>query len=177
MSKDVSKPKVKQAIILVTVHEDGPMQSSVTRPAYSHKLGRMLGLYLVDVYPNDMVPDAKMVDTAAHEFGHVLANIFETPVSSADPRHGATALARHLLDTNQAPPEVLQREVDAEAEAWDFAQKMWADLDPAAREANLDTYKLGIRLWHRSANPEADADSMEAAPARLERLIAQVSRS
>lgn len=146
MSKDVSKPKVRQAIILVTVHEDGPMQSSVTKPAFSYKQGGMIGLYLVDVYPNDMVPDAKMVDTAAHEFGHVLANIFETPVSSADPRHGATPLLRHALDTNQAPPEVLQREVDAEAEAWDFAQKMWPDLDPAAREANLDTYKQGLKL-------------------------------
>jgi hypothetical protein len=171
MSKDVSKPKVRQAIILVTVHEDGPSQTSVTRPAYNAKQG-YLGLYMVDVFPSDIHED-KLVDIAAHEFGHVLATLFGTPGALGDPRRGATPQMRHALATDTAPLEVIQRSVDAEAEAWDFAQKMWPDLDPATREANLNTYKEGLKVWRQSGH---GVDAQEAALSRLQQLIAQISR-
>jgi hypothetical protein len=165
--------KVKQAIILVTVHEDGPAQSSVTRPAYNAVQG-YLGLYMVDVFPNDIHGD-KLVDIAAHEFGHVLATLFGTPGAMGDPRRGATPQMKHALATDTAPQEVIQRSVDAEAEAWDFAKEMWPDLDPATREANLNTCKKGLKAWHRSGQG-VGIDDEEAALGRLQRLLEQVSR-
>ena len=145
-------PKVRQAIVLVTIHEDATPRASHSKPAYSWKQKGMVGLYLVDVYPNDVSPSDKLIDTTAHEFGHVLQNLFDTPTALADPRRGIDKFQRLLLDNNMVPPEVLQRQVDAEAEAWDFAQKMWPDLDPATRKANLDTYKQGLEMWHKAAS-------------------------
>jgi hypothetical protein len=138
-------PKVKQAIILVTVHEDGTPQASVTHVAANHA-GKELGLAIVEVWPNDL--PGTLIESTAHEFGHVLASIFETPARTKDPRHMNSVVSK-LIKMGIMPPN--QAMVDAEAEAWDFAQKMYADLDPATRKANLDTYKDGLEMWHKEA--------------------------
>ena len=140
----MSKPKVRQAIILVTVHEDGPAQASVTHVA-SNGDGKELGLIIINVHPNDL--PGTLMESTAHEFGHALASIFNTPTRAADPRRTTSAFKRKLIDIGLLPREEMQAMVDAEAEAWDFAKTMWPDLDPATRKANLDTYKEGLKMW------------------------------
>ena len=141
----MSKPKVKQAIILVTVHEEaGPQQASVTH-VLANADGKELGLIIINVHPNGL--PGSLVESTAHEFGHALASIFNTPTRAADPRRPTSAFKRKLIDIGLLPREEMQAMVDAEAEAWDFAKTMWPDLDPATRKANLDTYKEGLKMW------------------------------
>jgi hypothetical protein len=142
--------KVKQAIILVTVHEDGKPQPSVSRSTH-HKAGESKGLFVVDIYPTDLPDGAKFVELTAHEFGHVLQELFNTEAHVNDPRRNPSPIQKVLLSKNIVPPEPLERMIAAESEAWDFAQSMWPDLDPTIRKANLDTYKEGLEIWHKEA--------------------------
>ena len=148
----MSKPKVKQAIILVTVHEDGEHKASSTLSA-ADKV-KDLNVHVVDIWPDAIVP---IMDTTAHEFGHVLSSLFETAANNADPRRHPTPMQRLLLNAGLVPPEPMQRMVDAETEAWDFAQKMFADLKPESREEALKTYQQGLEMWKANAAQQDDA--------------------
>ncbi len=122
----------KAIYVGVYVDDEAEPQSSVCH----QRVGR--DLFQLEIYrdPKDI---GSLADSLAHELGHVIAAIFETPAQLDDPRTegGMTAWMLELIG-----PDAQQQTAmfHAEAEAWDFARKM-RTIDETYAQACLDTYK------------------------------------
>lgn len=89
-----------------------------------------------------------MADTLAHELGHVVGQIFNTPGYAQDPRNGVDKerIKMNALHFTGIPPEKkdMERIVRAESEAWDFAEKM-RRVGKLSRSEALGTYEQTLK--------------------------------
>ena len=128
----------KEYTIKVRITDDGPARDSQTLGTVGSSNFR------VDMYP---APDgAPMVDVLAHELGHVLANIMDTPANAKDPR--VVAAKNHIGETWHTMARLFgvsnseaQRMVDAETEAWEIGKKIHPGTRKESVEFALGTYR------------------------------------
>ena len=95
--------------------------------------------YTILLNPHDSREE--MLQTTAHELGHVLGRLFHTPAHMGDPRvvsNSEEARFRDFLGLETR--EEAEAKYRSEKEAWDFAGKM-VKIDPGYRKKLLDTYK------------------------------------
>lgn len=143
----------KRVMILMDVDTD-----AINRPSTSQSfemagepfvsMARDLGVegYFVSVYPSRF--GGNVVDSAAHELGHVLSDVFALPGGTKDdPRGGAG------LDRSKVTVEDATRMWSCEQQAWALAEKMRPDLDQIQKGQSLATYWAGVE--HALANAKA----------------------
>ena len=137
MSDSNRKPKVLRTIILLEVHPE-ETRFSVTN---DHVVNRKVrtGIHKLSIYQDEM--GAKLIETTAHELGHVLQKLFDTPAAAGDPRNGASSYDGWRIDKGYVSSAEALAIVAAESEAWDFGKLMVDDLAPGPAEKALDTYR------------------------------------
>jgi len=131
--------KKREYLIKIVVDEEGAIDRSAThsRPGGNE--------FLIDITPASN--GAPLASVTAHELGHVLGSIFETPGYRADPRITNPQHANLLLERGiPLFPEEQGRMIASETEAWDIAEEMGNAVSLKDREHSLASYRKGAEF-------------------------------
>ena len=92
----------------------------------------------VEVMRDGMKPDAPLMGIAAHELGHVLARVFETPKAMDDLNNRGNSNLTAIFG-NTGPQKA--RLLAAEREAWELAHQMVGRENCPTEDVDLKTYE------------------------------------
>jgi len=112
-----------------------PSQSSETRIRRNDPTDITLVLNV-----NDPRNNGSLIDVAAHELGHVLGGIFDTPGHRADPRTSDDVYRIQTMELFGPDEEEREGILESEREAWDLAEKM-VPVDQRKKAWALRTYE------------------------------------
>jgi hypothetical protein len=124
---------MKRTMIELIVSDNRNLDNSETEH------DRLTGNYKVTINPH---ANAKPIELAAHELGHVLASFFQTPENLADPRTNTDSVTRFRMQLGLFGPDDIAGMVASEQQAWDFA-KLMTDVSPETEKVAMDTYRNG----------------------------------
>jgi hypothetical protein len=129
---------MRKLIARLEVHEDTEADSSETRPSESYLEGKPNPLepWTIVLAPDQFVGHSKL-DVLAHELGHFVSLLSETPIAVKDVDN---TLGRQ-------PSTHYQFAIDRyaeESEAWDIAKMIKPNIPDSTVDYSLGTYKTMI---------------------------------
>ena len=131
----------REVTITITIDPDakpGPSEASTNV--------KVPGKYWLKILPSPEGHPGTMAENLAHELGHIIGDIFETPAAKADQRSIEAARGRGGVVENTysklgfMPTAIKNSLVASEAEAWELGRKM-IPIKQETIDRSLGTYK------------------------------------